>query len=102
MHCLPLQTEVRSVLFPASTRSFPIVLQLDDVLAAVDAHVAAWLLRHALLGPLLRGKTVLVLTHSPALLAAAALVVRLGPGGKVGWAWWWLTVGLEGQGGALR
>lgn len=31
------------------------VLLLDDCLAAVDAKVAAWILRHALLGPLLWG-----------------------------------------------
>jgi ATP-binding cassette subfamily C (CFTR/MRP) protein 10 len=32
------------------------VLLLDDCLAAVDAKVAAWILRHALLGPLLWGR----------------------------------------------
>ncbi|GAB4816583.1 hypothetical protein N2152v2_003629 [Parachlorella kessleri] len=56
---------------------------LDDVLAAVDAHVASWLTHHALLGPLLRGKTVLILTHSRALLAAASMVLHMGRGGTL-------------------
>lgn len=56
---------------------------LDDVLASVDSHVAAWLTRHALLGPLLSGKTVLVSTHSRALLAAAHLVVTVERGGRL-------------------
>ncbi len=83
------------------------VLLLDDCLAAVDAKVAAWILRHALLGPLLwappagaatakqqqqqppaqhqqesRQRTVIVATHSPELLAAADLVVEM-QGGAV-------------------
>ena len=49
--------------------------------------MSAWLTRHALLGPLLAGKTVLAVTHSPELLAAAAVVVRVERGGKVrAWA----------------
>lgn len=82
------------------------MLLLDDVMAAVDARVAAWLLRHALLGPLLWGppsqggapgaapatgrharlqcrpRTVIVATHSPELLAAADWVVEM-QGGAV-------------------
>lgn len=78
------------------------MLLLDDVMAAVDARVAAWLLRHALLGPLLWGqaskpgdlatgghtaskqaglrrrpRTVVVATHSADLLAAADWVVEM-------------------------
>lgn len=58
------------------------VYLLDDCLAAVDAHVAAWLVRHALLGPLLRGKTVLLVGHAPAALARADLIVRM-EGGRI-------------------
>ena len=82
------------------------ILLLDDCLAAVDAHVAAWLVRHALLGSLLwqehpvpapgqqatgqpqrqeptglpaeqLRRSVVVATHSPELLEAADVVVRM-------------------------
>ncbi|KAM3564248.1 hypothetical protein MY1884_000870 [Beauveria asiatica] len=39
------------------------VLVLDDVLSAVDPHVATWLCQHALSGPLVRGRTVIIATH---------------------------------------
>ncbi|KAM3498651.1 hypothetical protein MY10362_008040, partial [Beauveria mimosiformis] len=39
------------------------VLVLDDVLSAVDPHVATWLCQHALSGPLVRGRTVIIVTH---------------------------------------
>ncbi|KAM3482466.1 hypothetical protein MY8738_004002 [Beauveria namnaoensis] len=39
------------------------VLVLDDVLSAVDPHVAKWLCQHALSGPLVRGRTVIIATH---------------------------------------
>eukprot|EP00887_Chlorella_sp_A99_P004434 scaffold30.g4434.t1 len=78
------------------------LLLLDDCLSAVDAHVATWLVTQALLGPLLWRQpaeaagewpdaavaaagpqpTVWVVTHSPALLAAADVVVRM-EGGRV-------------------
>ena len=51
------------------------VYLLDDVLAAVDAHVAGHLLRHALTGPLLAGKTRILVSHSPAAAAAADVLV---------------------------
>lgn len=70
------------------------VLMLDDCLAAVDAKVAAWILRHTLLGPLLwaapaaqlaapalRTRTVVAVTHSLELLAAADVVVDMQGGG---------------------
>jgi ATP-binding cassette subfamily C (CFTR/MRP) protein 10 len=58
------------------------VVLLDDVLASVDASVAAWLVEHALRGPLLQGKTVLAVTHLPVVLEAADAVVTL-DGGRV-------------------
>lgn len=60
------------------------IILLDDVLAAVDAHVAAWLVEHALKGPLLHGKTVIAATHSPLVLAAADVVVTIESGSIVG------------------
>ena len=36
---------------------------LDDPLSAVDAHVADWLLRHAICGPLMHGRTRIMSTH---------------------------------------
>ena len=47
----------------------------DDVLAAVDAHVAEHLLRHVLMGPLLAGKTRILVSHSPTAAAAADVLV---------------------------
>lgn len=51
----------------------------DDVLAAVDAHVADHLLRHALTGALLAGKTRILVSHSPAAAAAADVLVLSAP-----------------------
>ena len=48
---------------------------LDDVLASVDAHVASWLTEHALCGPLLRGRTCVICTHSEALTQHSDRVV---------------------------
>ena len=47
----------------------------DDVLAAVDAHVGDHLLRHVLAGPLLAGRTRVLVSHSPAAAAAADVLV---------------------------
>ena len=37
---------------------------LDDPLSSVDARVAAWLLEHAISGPLMSGKTVVLSTYN--------------------------------------
>lgn len=58
------------------------VYLLDDVISSVDARVGAWIVEHALCGQLLEGKTVLVTTHSQALLDAADIVVRM-QGGRI-------------------
>lgn len=39
------------------------IVLLDDPLSAVDAHVAEWLLRHAICGPLMEGRTRVLSTH---------------------------------------
>ncbi len=60
---------------------------LDDVLAAVDAPVAAELWERAICGPLLRGKTRLIVTHSRRFAAAADSLLRL-EGGRVAYLVW--------------
>jgi ATP-binding cassette, subfamily C (CFTR/MRP), member 10 len=55
---------------------------LDDVIASVDVHVASWIVRYALKGPLLAGKTVVAVGHAPVLLAAADVVVSI-EGGRI-------------------
>ena len=37
---------------------------LDDILSAVDAHVAKWILQNAILGPLMEHKTCVLCTHN--------------------------------------
>lgn len=37
---------------------------LDDVLSAVDAQVAQWILNNAILGPLADNKTCILCTHN--------------------------------------
>ncbi|OAR00883.1 hypothetical protein LLEC1_07344 [Akanthomyces lecanii] len=39
------------------------IIILDDVLSAVDPHVARWLCQNALSGKLVRGRTVIIATH---------------------------------------
>ncbi|PWN37140.1 uncharacterized protein FA14DRAFT_113198, partial [Meira miltonrushii] len=54
---------------------------LDDVLSAVDNHTAKHLYRHCLKGALMKGRTVIMVTHSVALcLPGAALAVALKDG----------------------
>lgn len=53
---------------------------LDDVLASVDAHVAAWIIDHAICGPMLRRKTCIMCTHSAALAQRADRVLHMRAG----------------------
>ncbi|XP_024537956.1 ABC transporter C family member 13 isoform X1 [Selaginella moellendorffii] len=48
---------------------------LDDPLSAVDPHVAAWLMHHAIQGPLLRDKTRVLCTHHHQAASLADIVV---------------------------
>eukprot|EP00928_Gymnodinium_smaydae_P077462 TRINITY_DN6080_c0_g7_i1.p1 TRINITY_DN6080_c0_g7~~TRINITY_DN6080_c0_g7_i1.p1 ORF type:complete len:1398 (+),score=351.18 TRINITY_DN6080_c0_g7_i1:584-4195(+) len=50
----------------------------DDILSALDAHVAAHICNNLLRGPLLRGKTVVLVTHSRRALPLADRVFALG------------------------
>ncbi|KAJ4834345.1 hypothetical protein Tsubulata_020552 [Turnera subulata] len=53
---------------------------LDDVLSAVDAHVARWILQNAILGPLMDQKTCILCTHNIQAISYADVVVVLGKG----------------------
>ncbi|GAA5991895.1 hypothetical protein JCM10908_002259 [Rhodotorula pacifica] len=54
------------------------LLLLDDILSAVDAHTAAHIYERCLKGPLLAGRTVVLVSHHVQITAAgAALVVSL-------------------------
>jgi hypothetical protein len=57
---------------------------LDDVLSAVDKHVAAWLVSQVVRGELLSGRTCLLATRSLACVRAAHLLVELQAAGGGG------------------
>ncbi|CAL1696193.1 unnamed protein product [Somion occarium] len=64
--------------------SFAQLLLLDDVLAALDVHTAKWIVDKCFKGDLLRGRTVLLVTHNIALAGPIAdFVVSLGPDGRI-------------------
>nr|XP_029150836.1 ABC transporter C family member 13 isoform X4 [Arachis hypogaea] len=56
------------------------VIMLDDVLSAVDAQVAHWILHNAILGPLMQGKTILLCTHNVQAISLADMVVVMDKG----------------------
>lgn len=53
---------------------------VDDVLSAVDPHVANWLINHALAGPQLKSKTRLIVTKNAACTHLADQVVYMNQG----------------------
>ncbi|KAL4247277.1 ATP-binding cassette transporter C [Abortiporus biennis] len=60
------------------------ILLLDDVLAALDVHTAKWIVEKCLHGGLVKGRTVILVTHNVALASPIAdFVVCLGPDGRV-------------------
>jgi hypothetical protein len=60
------------------------VVLLDDVLAALDVHTAKHVVERCFRGPLLRGRTVLLVTHNVAMTAPVAdYVISLGVDGRV-------------------
>ncbi|VDB97890.1 unnamed protein product [Peniophora sp. CBMAI 1063] len=60
------------------------VLLLDDVLAALDVHTAKWIVDKCFKGDLVRGRTVLLVTHNVALASTIAdYVVSLGGDGTI-------------------
>ncbi|KAI0258843.1 P-loop containing nucleoside triphosphate hydrolase protein [Gloeopeniophorella convolvens] len=64
--------------------SFAEILLLDDVLAALDVHTAKWVVNKCFKGDLIKGRTVLLVTHNMALVSPIAdYVVSLGGGGTI-------------------
>ncbi|KIP03522.1 hypothetical protein PHLGIDRAFT_534840 [Phlebiopsis gigantea 11061_1 CR5-6] len=60
------------------------ILLLDDVLAALDVHTAQAIVDKCLKGDLVRGRTVILVTHNVALAAPIAeFVVSLGSDGRI-------------------
>ena len=60
------------------------ILLLDDILAALDVHTAKWIVDKCFGGDLVRGRTVLLVTHNIALTRPIAdFVVSLGSNGTI-------------------
>ncbi|TCD68042.1 hypothetical protein EIP91_011586 [Steccherinum ochraceum] len=60
------------------------ILILDDVLAALDVHTAKWIVEKCFKGELIRGRTVILVTHNIALTSPVAeFVVALGKNGTI-------------------
>ncbi|KAH8072269.1 hypothetical protein BXZ70DRAFT_1074090 [Cristinia sonorae] len=60
------------------------ILLLDDVLAALDVHTAKWVVEQCFNGDLIRGRTVILVTHNIALASPIAdFVVSLGRNGRI-------------------
>jgi ABC-type transport system involved in cytochrome bd biosynthesis fused ATPase/permease subunit len=68
----------RAVYSSASTILF------DDILAALDVHTSVWIVNKCLKGELVKGRTVLLVTHNVALTTPIAdFVVSLGTDGRI-------------------
>ncbi|KAI9444465.1 P-loop containing nucleoside triphosphate hydrolase protein [Lactarius indigo] len=60
------------------------ILILDDVLAALDVHTARWIVEECFKGDLIRGRTILLVTHNVAIATPLAdYVVSLGKDGRI-------------------
>ncbi|KAG6849488.1 hypothetical protein H0H93_008015 [Arthromyces matolae] len=60
------------------------ILLLDDVLAALDVHTAKWIVNKCFVGDLVRGRTILLVTHNVNMVAPIAdFVVSLGSDGRI-------------------
>jgi ABC-type glutathione transport system ATPase component len=60
------------------------ILLLDDVLAALDVHTAKWIVDNCFKGDLIRGRTVILVTHNVALaVPIASFVLSLGSDGSI-------------------
>ncbi|RPD55086.1 multidrug resistance-associated ABC transporter [Lentinus tigrinus ALCF2SS1-6] len=59
-------------------------LLLDDVFAALDVHTARWIVEKCLKGDIVRGRTVILVTHNVAVVeGVASHVVSLGQDGRI-------------------
>ncbi|KDR83065.1 hypothetical protein GALMADRAFT_238871 [Galerina marginata CBS 339.88] len=60
------------------------IILLDDVLAALDVHTSAWIVDKCFHGDLVKGRTILLVTHNIALVGPIAdFVISLGLDGSV-------------------
>ncbi|TDL28857.1 P-loop containing nucleoside triphosphate hydrolase protein [Rickenella mellea] len=60
------------------------IVLLDDVLAALDVHTSRWIVDKCFQGDLIRGRTVLLVTHNVAMASPIAdFVVSMGRDGRV-------------------
>ncbi|KAH8977506.1 hypothetical protein EDB92DRAFT_772241 [Lactarius akahatsu] len=60
------------------------ILLLDDVLAALDVHTARWIVEKCFKGDLIRGRTILLVTHNVAMATPLAdYVIFLGKDGRI-------------------
>ncbi|KAH6916799.1 ATP-binding cassette transporter [Coprinopsis sp. MPI-PUGE-AT-0042] len=60
------------------------ILLLDDILAALDVHTSKWIVEKCLAGDLVKGRTVVMVTHNVALASTVAqFVVSFGGNGNI-------------------
>ncbi|KAH9480813.1 ATP-binding cassette transporter abc4 [Psilocybe cubensis] len=60
------------------------IILLDDVLAALDVHTSVWIIEKCFWGDLVKGRTVLLVTHNITLAKPiASLIVKLGLDGSI-------------------
>ncbi|EJF59658.1 P-loop containing nucleoside triphosphate hydrolase protein [Dichomitus squalens LYAD-421 SS1] len=60
------------------------ILLLDDILAALDVHTSRWIVDKCLSGDLVRGRTVILVTHNIAMVSPIAdFVVDVGSDGRI-------------------
>ncbi|KAG6908669.1 hypothetical protein DXG01_003683 [Tephrocybe rancida] len=59
------------------------ILLLDDILAALDVHTSQWVITKCLGGDLLKGRTVLLVTHNIAMIHDVGFVVSVDSAGNV-------------------
>ncbi|KAM5539771.1 hypothetical protein V8D89_006584 [Ganoderma adspersum] len=60
------------------------ILLFDDILAALDVHTSRWIVNKCLDGDLLRGRTVILVTHNVAMVSPIAdFVVDVGSDGRI-------------------
>ncbi|KAG9028739.1 hypothetical protein FS837_003797, partial [Tulasnella sp. UAMH 9824] len=60
------------------------IILLDDILSALDVHTSRWIVDKCLQGDLVKGRTVILVTHHVAMLAPVAeFVVSIGSDGRI-------------------
>ncbi|KAI0717852.1 P-loop containing nucleoside triphosphate hydrolase protein [Cerioporus squamosus] len=60
------------------------ILLLDDILAALDVHTSRHIVEKCLKGDILRGRTIILVTHNVAMVSPVAdFVVDMGPDGRI-------------------